>query len=105
MFGVSLVFASTPDDANVRWRELAFMEIMSHRSNSRQPFPLNPMDRAFSVAMSNVVGRHQVAHGPFVIDGEDEDSFQDRWLRLFAKAARGQLMPPTHLPLTDAFYK
>ena len=33
------------------------------------------------------------------IDDEDEASFHDRWIGLFARAADGTLRPPRELPL------
>jgi serine/threonine protein kinase len=104
-FSVSLVFAKTPGDAEYRWREISFHEVFSQRSNFDQPFSLNPFERDFQVAVSNVMGKHQIAHGPLTIDGEDEDSFHERWLKLFAKAAARQLHPPQGLPLSDAFFQ
>ena len=103
-FGASLVFAKTATDAEYRWRELSFHEIFSQRSHSDQPFALNPFERDFQVAVSNIMGKHQVAHGPLAIDGEDEGSFQERWLRLFAKAAMRELAAPTQLPLPASFF-
>lgn len=103
-FGASLVFAKTQSDPEFRWRELSFHEVFTNRSNFEQPFALNPFERDFQVAISNVMGKHQVAHGPLTIDGEDEDAFHERWLRLFAKAAARQLASPNQLPLPDSFF-
>jgi serine/threonine-protein kinase len=105
VFSASLVFAKIPSDPEYRWRELSFHEIFSRRSNFEQPFSLNPTERDFLVTVSNVAGRHQIAHGPFAIDGEDEASFQDRWLTLFAKAAGRELGAPSQLPLPPSFFK
>ena len=80
------------------------METFSQKPMHEQPIALNPFGNEFAVALSNVMGRHQVACGPWTIDGEDEDTFQDRWLRLFAKAAKRQLQPPTQLPLPPEFF-
>jgi hypothetical protein len=79
------------------------MEVFSNKPMHEQPISLNPFEADFSVALSNIMGKHQVAYGPYTIDGEDEGAFQDRWLRLFAKAAKRQLQPPSQLPITDAF--
>lgn len=102
-FRVSVVFARTGEDPDFRWRELSFMEVFSDKPMHEQPIALNPFEGDFAVAMSNVMGRHQIAYGPFVIDGEDEIAFQERWLRLFAKAAHRQLLPPSQLPITPGF--
>jgi serine/threonine-protein kinase len=104
-FSANLIFAKIPGDPDYRWREISFHEIFSQRSNFDQPFSLDPFDRDFQVAVSNVMGKHQIAHGPLTIDGEDEASFQERWLNLFAKAAARQLHPPQQLPVPDHFFK
>jgi serine/threonine-protein kinase len=103
-FSTTLAFASIPGDESYRWREVSFMEVFSNKPMHEQPIALNPMSTEFSVALSNVMGRHQVACGPWTIDGEDEESFQERWLRLFARAANRQLQPPSQLPLSDSFF-
>jgi hypothetical protein len=41
------------------------------------------------------------AYGPFPIDAEDEGPFLERWLRLLAKAALGELRRPDKFPLTQ----
>lgn len=104
IFSTTLAFATMPGDSDYRWRELSFMEVFSAKPMHEQPIALNPLSAEFAVALSNVVGRHQVACGPWTIDGEDEESFQERWLRLFAKAANRQLQPPSQLPLPDSFF-
>jgi serine/threonine-protein kinase len=103
-FCTSLVFAKTPDDDAYRWREISFMQVFSSKPMHEQPIALNPHSGEFGTAMSNVIGAYQVACGPWTIDGEDEDEFQERWLRLFAKAAKRQLRPPTALPLPASFF-
>ena len=103
--GVSLIFAKLSDDPDFRWREMSFCEIFTQRSNFNQPFGLNPFDRDFQIAISNVMGSHQVAHGPWAIDGEDEPAFVDRWLNLFAKAASRELRSPSQMPPPESFFK
>jgi serine/threonine-protein kinase len=102
-FGATLVFASTHSDSEFRWREMSFHEVFTNRGNFEQPFALDPFGRDFHGAVSNVMSKHQIAHGPLTIDGEDEDFFHERWLGLFAKAAARQLAPPNQLPLPDSF--
>lgn len=104
VFGASLVFAQIPTDTEYRWRELSFHENFSNRSNFDQPFALSPYEREFQVAVSRTMGKHQVAHGPLNIDAEDEDAFQDRWVKLFAKAASRNLVAPNQLPLPVSFF-
>ncbi len=103
-FSTTLAFASIPGDDTFRWRELSFMELFSSRPNREQPIALNPLSREFAIALSNTMGAHQVACGPWTIDGEDEVSFQERWIRLFAKAATRQLQPPMQLPIPQSFF-
>lgn len=104
VFATTLAFASIPGDETFRWREISFMEVFSQKPMAEQPIALNPLGEDFAVALSNVMGRHQVACGPWNIDGEDEGAFQERWLKLFAKAASRQLYPPHQLPLPDSFF-
>jgi len=104
-FGANLVFAKTESDPEFRWREISFHEVFTNRANFEQPFALNPFERDFQIAVSNVMGKHQIAHGPLSIDGEDEDNFHERWLRLFAKAAARKLVSPNQLPLPASFFQ
>lgn len=103
-FSTTLAFATMPGDSDYRWRELSFMEVFSAKPMHEKPIALNPLSQQFAVALSNVVGGQQVACGPWTIDGEDEESFQERWLRLFARAVNRQLQPPSQLPLPDSFF-
>ena len=43
------------------------------------------------MVLSNTMGSYQLAHGPFTIDAEDEQSLLDRWTSLFAS---GDGKPP-----------
>ena len=104
VFRANLIFAKLGSDADFRWLEISFHELFTQRSNHDQPFALNPDQGDFATAVSNIMGRNQVAHGPLPIDAEDEAKFQDRWINLFAKAARREHAPPTHLPLQQNFW-
>ena len=57
------------------------------------------------IATSNVASAVNVAHGPIVIDAEDEGDFQDQWLRLFAKAAQKKLSRPMQMPPPASFFE
>ncbi|RYF30423.1 MAG: serine/threonine protein kinase [Comamonadaceae bacterium] len=103
MPSVSLVFFRKSKDDEYRWRELAFWSMYDRNPNV--PYALAPRDRNFAVAMSNVMGAVNVAHGPVLIDGEDEDDFQGRWIALFAKAASKQLRRPNQMPPPPSFFK
>jgi serine/threonine-protein kinase len=102
-FSASLVFCKTPKDPEHRWREVSFWSFRS--DNSSTPYAINPRDREFSVALSNVAGMTSVAHGPLAIDAEDEIEFLDRWLILFAKAADRRLRHPMQMPPPPQFFK
>lgn len=101
-FSASLVYAKTQTDGEYRWREVSFWAFNS--DNSSTPFALYPDDREFGVALSNVAGMTSVAHGPLSIDAEDEDAFQERWVRLFAKAASGMFKYPNQMPPPPQFF-
>ena len=101
-FSASLVFSKTPKDPEYRWREVSFWSFNSDSSST--PYALSPHDRDFNVALSNVVGSTNVAHGPLTIDAEDEEDFLDRWMTLFTKAADQRLRHPMQLPLPSHFF-
>ncbi|MGK9234418.1 serine/threonine protein kinase [Inquilinus limosus] len=103
-FSASVVFARTREDPDFRWRELSFFQWMGRSSIHERPVALDPTSREFQLALSNAMSGWQVAHGPWPIDAEDEESFQDRWLKMFARAARRELHPPTSLPLRPIFF-
>jgi len=101
-FSASLVFSKTPKDPQYRWRELSFWSFNSDSSST--PYALSPNDRDFSIALSNVVGMSNVAHGPLTIDAEDEEDFLNRWMTLFAKAADKRLRHPMRMPPPAQFF-
>lgn len=105
IFQATLVFAKTRQDPEFRWREMSFFPPFANIPMSQQPMALSASDREFAIALSNTLGSYQLAHGPFLIDAEDEQSFLDRWATLFAKAATGKLRPPNNLPLIPQFFK
>lgn len=104
-FEATIAFCRTKDDANYRWRELSFFNWGRSQSMDSSPIALSPIDDTFGIALSNVVSGWQLAHGPWMIDAEDEQRFQDRWITLFAKAATNRLRPPSRLPLEDGFFR
>lgn len=103
-FPATLVFARTGKDSEYRWREISFWSWASSTPNDQQPSALSPIDTNFYLALSNVTGGWQTAHGPLTIDAEDEDGFHVRWLRLFTKAATGKLRPSNQMPLPPNFF-
>lgn len=102
-FSASLVFCKTPKDPEYRWREVSFWSFSSDHSST--PYAIGPHDREFSVALSNVIGRSNIAHGPLTIDAEDEEDFLERWMTLFAKAAAKRLRHPMQMPPPPHFFK
>jgi serine/threonine protein kinase len=102
-FSASLVFSRTSKDREYRWREVSFWSFNSDRSST--PYALSPQSRDFWIALSNVVGSTNVAHGPHTIDAEDEESFLDRWIAMFAKAANKRLRHPMQMPPPPEFFE
>jgi eukaryotic-like serine/threonine-protein kinase len=100
---VTLVYCTTGDDPEFRWREISFWSWRGDKNN--EPYAIAPSDQDFSIATSNVIGGTNVAHGPWPIDAEDEQAFSDRWLSLFARAASGELQRPMSMPPPAAFWK
>ncbi|MCK8457886.1 serine/threonine-protein kinase [Sphingomonas faeni] len=103
-FSTTLAFARTPQDTDFRWREVAFYHQFSGAGMNEAPVAIPPSSESFHTAFQPVIGGLAVAHGPFTIDAEDEDTFIDRWTGLFAKAAHGNLRPPNQLPLGPQFF-
>lgn len=103
-FSTTLAFACTPHDTDFRWREVAFYQQFSAAGMNDAPIAIPPSNEAFHTAFRPVVGGLAIAHGPFTIDAEDEDAFTNRWTGLFAKAAHGNLRPPSQLPLSAQFF-
>lgn len=98
----SLVYARRPNDSDFRWFEISFWTM--NGSFWKQPVGLSPNDRNFDIALSNTMGLFSTAFAPQSIDAEDEESFHDRWIGLFAKAALGKLRPPNQMPPPSTFY-
>jgi hypothetical protein len=51
------------------------------------------------LAASVVLGPWQLAFGPVPVDGDQEESFDERWIQRFAQAVVGKLSPPQNCPL------
>ncbi len=102
-YSATLAYAKTPDDPSYRWREISFFN-WAGSSMESAPAALHPDSRDFHLALSQVVSGWQTAFGPLPIDGEDEDAFSERWIKLFTKAVSGRLIPPTSLPLSRSYF-
>ena len=70
----------------------------------QEPLALPP-ERELLVALSPTMGNYVEAFGPVAIDAEDEQSFLDRWLGLFARGAVGKLRPPNQMPPPASFWE
>lgn len=99
----SLFFGRIENEGEYRWYEVSFWKWNAGRDHA--PFALNPTEREFWVANSNVVGNYHVAFGPKAIDAEDEEQFQERWLSLFARAANNKLRYPNQMPPPASFFE
>lgn len=104
VFSATLVFAATTLDRDYRWREVSFFD-WTAGSMQHAPVALPANGREFDLALSKTMSGWQTAHGPICIDGEDEDGFHDRWIKLFTKAVEGRLLPPGSLPLSPSFFQ
>jgi hypothetical protein len=104
-WSATLFFGKSQKDPNYRWRETAFWSFSRTQNGQDEPYALQPDNREFQIAFSNVMGLANIAYGPFAIDGEDEDTFQHRWLTLFTKAVTGELNRPNQMPVPDQFWR
>lgn len=91
---VSLWFVKRPTDSDYRWMEAGYFAPFHART---APFSANGYREA-DLCAGPLTSGVQFAWGPVPIDGEHEDAFHDRCIWLFAKAAKGQLREPGHLP-------
>ncbi|MBX3595916.1 serine/threonine-protein kinase [Sphingomonas sp.] len=104
-WSATLFYGKSLEDPNYRWRETAFWRFARSRDGQDEPYALQPDDRDFQVAFSNTMGVASTAYGPLPIDGEDEDTFQHRWLTLFTKAVTGELNRPGQMPVPDHYLR
>ena len=103
-WSATLFFGRSQQDRDYRWRETAFWSFSHNQTGKNEPYALQPDDREFGMAFSNVVGGTNAAYGPFLIDGEDEDNFRNRWLTLFTKAVTGELNRPNQMPVPEYYW-
>jgi serine/threonine protein kinase len=102
VYGASLFFGRRTSSESYRWHEVSFWTFSAIRN---QPTSLDMFGDDAAHALSSVMHIWSVAFGPAPIDGEDEDTFQDRWLTLIARAAAGDLQRPDRLPPPKSFYE
>ena len=98
-WSATLLFADRKDGNQYRWYEVAFCSLDPTRKDS--PFGLHGYEADIDRALGNIIRSVIVAYGPFPIDGEDEESFINRWIGLAAKAATGRLTTPNQMPIQD----
>ena len=67
-----------------------------------EPFALGNIVEA-DLGASNVLSLYSIAFGPTIIDDENSNNFQDRWMRRLADASVGQLQRPSRMPLDGNF--
>lgn len=94
----SLWFCDAVEEDRFRWFELAFMmsPLVAHQSRWA-PFALDPGKHS-AQALSNVIGKYQVAW-PFTPLAVGElDEFISRWSGWLAEAADGTLQRPGRMP-------
>jgi hypothetical protein len=89
----ALYLGCRSNESRYRWYEMAFFDPKHTSRPQGEPFG----DWGYYAV--NGLGSHQVAYGPLPIDGEDHESFLERWISLFAKAVLGKLLPPDNFPM------
>jgi len=92
--------ARLEDDGPFRWYEVGFWSF----NQDVAPYNLSCESPDFYGAFSNVGTNHNIAYGPLPIDGEDEESFFDRWILLFTIASKGRLLKPNGLPIRENYW-
>lgn len=98
----SLWFCDAAEEDRFQWFELAFMISPFVREQRRQtPFALDPGNGA-AQALSNVIGRYQVAWPFTPLTIGDLDEFISRWSSWLAEAANGTLERPRRMPELSA---
>jgi serine/threonine protein kinase len=96
----SLWYTNLGKNDNYRWYEVSYMisPLIAGEKPRYQPFSLvdlNEVDAAASPALA----LHQIAFGPKLIDDEQSDEFCNRWEGLLARAVKGEIRYPSHLPI------
>jgi len=104
-WSATLFYGRSQKDPDYRWRETAFWSFSGSQRGQDEPYALQPDDREFGIAFSNVMGVTNVAYGPLPIDDENQDGFYNRWLTLFTKAVNGDLNRPSQMPVPDHYLR
>lgn len=93
----SLWFGKRPGTDDYRWYEIMLWRPLSGLHGFFDA--TDPKDVDF--ALSNTMHFVAVAFGPQAIDDENEDEFHERCQWLLARAANGNLRPPSSLPIRN----
>ena len=98
-WSANLLFASSGMDREYRWWEVSFFSLAPERDSWREPTALSDLrdiDCALSLTTAHIWVK---AEGPKPIDAENEEAFFTRWRERLALAAKGNLQPPSRLPI------
>jgi len=93
---VSLWYVKQSAASDFRWYEAGYFGL----DQRLHPYSANGYREADFVA-SRINSGVNYAWGPKPIDGEDEADFHERYLWLFAKAAKGELRQPNSMPINS----
>lgn len=103
-FSATLAFARAAGERSFRWTETGYFDPTGQGAGFEEPFSIMPDTQKFIFVETNVLTRAARAYGPLPIDGEDEEAFSGRWLAVIARAAKGMLFRPGHMPLPDDWF-
>lgn len=96
----NLVLYRPDDSSEYRWYEMSFFSMIRRDIRPvcyQETFSLEN-HRDIDLALSNVMHTFILAHEPVPIDGEDESSFVDYWMKNIADAAKGNLVRRSEIP-------
>jgi hypothetical protein len=93
-WSASLWFAKIAGTTDYRW-----YEVMYYRLSPRGVCPIAEANfQEADLAYAPTEHSTGIAFGPIPIDDEEEEEFHGRWIWLLAKAAKGELRPPSRMP-------
>jgi hypothetical protein len=97
----SLFFGTQQANDSYRWFEVAFYHHPLGGNSSNEPYALPSIHEVHDALTTMGIRRTQIADGPSPIDGEDEESFHERWIGLIALGLTGKLSRPNRLPVEE----
>lgn len=100
-WSATLFYGDVKNGEGHRWYEVAFYNPYGTGPDpdDHAPVALRPDEQDFVLAIRSGAHSYSVAYGPLPIDAEDRASFVDRWTRLIARAAVGELSRPRAFPI------